>query len=361
MIVKNESECILDCLASVKDKIDYWVIFDTGSNDGTQKLIRNFMKDVPGELHESPWVDFAHNRNEVFNIAKNKADYSLFIDADEKLMFLDESLFSKLDKDCYMFVVREPTGFDYHRMGLVNNRLDWKWVGAVHEAIVCEYIKSHEILSGVVNLSDTRKGNRSKDPHKYLKDALVLEKALEKEPNNWRYRYYLGQSYFNAGCPELALKNYEIRSKMGGSEEEVYHSMFCIARLQEILKKPSNLVISSYLEAYRYRPSRAEPLFYLAKYYIGRQDYKKAYGALKFAAPIPISKDGLFVETWIYDWGVLYHLAECCSYLSKHSELNQLIERLLCKPLTTPCMETVKKVKADMQSSEKQVSSLSLK
>ena len=40
MIVKNESKIIKRCLDSVKDHIDYWVIVDTGSTDGTQDIIK---------------------------------------------------------------------------------------------------------------------------------------------------------------------------------------------------------------------------------------------------------------------------------------------------------------------------------
>src|ERR1700732_422892 len=59
MIVKDETRVIRRCLESVKPVIDYWVIVDTGSTDGTQAMIKDFMKDVPGELQERPWVDFA--------------------------------------------------------------------------------------------------------------------------------------------------------------------------------------------------------------------------------------------------------------------------------------------------------------
>ena len=76
MIVKNESAIIARCLESVIPFIDYWVIVDTGSTDGTQAIIKKFMsaKKIPGKLYEKPWVDFAHNRNEAMKFAKNRAN-----------------------------------------------------------------------------------------------------------------------------------------------------------------------------------------------------------------------------------------------------------------------------------------------
>src|SRR5271154_6929613 len=85
MIVKDEAPVIRRCLDSVRPFIDHWVIVDTGSSDGTQDIIRNHLKDLPGELIERPWVDFAHNRSEALAAARNKANYVLVIDADETL------------------------------------------------------------------------------------------------------------------------------------------------------------------------------------------------------------------------------------------------------------------------------------
>src|SRR5579883_2825669 len=108
MIVKDESPVIERCLASVKKLgiIDYWVIVDTGSTDGTQKIIKKFMKDIPGKLYERPWKNFAHNRNEALALAKDKADYLLFIDADEQLSVSDNFTFPSLDEDCYLIDVK---------------------------------------------------------------------------------------------------------------------------------------------------------------------------------------------------------------------------------------------------------------
>src|SRR5690242_19150411 len=75
MIVKNESAVIRRCIDSVRPLIDYWVIVDTGSTDGTQKIIKNHLKDIPGELYQRPWKNFEHNRNEALTLAKGKSDY----------------------------------------------------------------------------------------------------------------------------------------------------------------------------------------------------------------------------------------------------------------------------------------------
>ena len=92
MIVKNESKTIQRCIESVERFIDYWVIVDTGSSDGTQEIIQNLMKEkgIPGELHEREWVDYSTNRNQSLELAKGKADYRLIIDADDVLAYKDE-------------------------------------------------------------------------------------------------------------------------------------------------------------------------------------------------------------------------------------------------------------------------------
>src|SRR5207253_8341109 len=82
MIVKNEAAVIGRCLDSVKGIINHWVICDTGSTDGTQQVIEESLRGIPGQLEQVPWVDSGHNRTQALKFAKGKADYHLLIDAD---------------------------------------------------------------------------------------------------------------------------------------------------------------------------------------------------------------------------------------------------------------------------------------
>lgn len=331
MIVKNETRVIRRCLESVKPIIDYWVIVDTGSTDGTQEMIKEFMKDVPGELHERPWVDFAHNRNQALDFAKNKADYVLIIDADEVLERDSNFALPELDKDFY-YITTKYGGTRYVRVQLVNNHLDWRWGGVVHEAIDCLQAKTMDTLQGIANVVFTD-GFRSTDPQKYHKDALVLEAALAKEPNNTRNQFYLAQSYRDAQEYELALKHYKKRFEMGGWDEERFWSLMQIALIQEWLEMDSATVIEGYKKAFAFRPTRVEPLYHLCNYYrqkVGncRESYKVAREGLAIQMP----KDVLFIDSWIYDYGLLLEYSIACYWTEKYVEAQVASLLILSKP-----------------------------
>ena len=318
MIVKDEAPVILRCLNSVKPIIDYWVIVDTGSSDGTQDLIRSFMQDVPGELHESNWVNFSHNRNEALLLAKNKGDYVLFIDADEELSFTNNFILPELYEDGYCIQI-QFNGMSYNRTMLINNQLDWKWEGVLHEYIMCKNAHKFSLLDGITNIVHTD-GHRSTDPLKYEKDALLLESALRNEPNNERYLFYLAQSYKDAGEYELAIRNYQRRIDLGGWSEEVFWSMFQIGLMQELLDSPTYIVIDSYYKAYLYRTSRAEPLYRIATLLRKENAFKEAYEISQKALLIKKPSDILFVEHWIYDWGLLFEFSISAYWVHRYNE-----------------------------------------
>lgn len=213
MIVKDESPVIKRCLESTKPYIDYWVIVDTGSTDGTQAIIKEMLKDIPGELYERPWVNFGHNRDEALQLAKGKADYLMFIDADEYLVPDLAFHFPKLTYDVYLFR-NYYEGISFTRFHLAKSHPSLRWEGVIHEYLVTPEQSTFAILAGLSNFSTTE-GARSRDPAKFLKDAMTLENELKKDPNNPRHVFYLAQSYRCFGNKEEALKNYLRRAEMG--------------------------------------------------------------------------------------------------------------------------------------------------
>lgn len=335
MIVKNESAVIERCLTSVLPIIDYWVIVDTGSTDGTQQKIKNFMKEkgIQGELFERPWVNFAHNRNEAVELAKNKADFLFFIDADEYITYADDFTLPQLDKDYYA-VVTKGYGIKFVRVLLINNHLEWKWKGVLHEQLSPFTSRSHAFLEKLVN-NFTTAGARGKDPQKHQRDVDILEAALKEEPNNSRYVYYLAHSYFAAENLNSALQNYEkcvqMLEKEEGTEEEIFSCLLQIAKLYEALEKPENIVIDSYKCAFEHRKTRSEPLYHLAHYYRCKGKYREGYAIAKIGLSIPCPQDLYFVEEWMYDFGILFELSTCAYAEERYQEAQKACHLLLRK------------------------------
>ena len=80
MIVKNEEETLPQCLEPVKDVFDQIVVVDTGSEDNTVEIAKNY----GAEVHYFPWIDdFSAARNESLKHATG--DWIFWLDADDRM------------------------------------------------------------------------------------------------------------------------------------------------------------------------------------------------------------------------------------------------------------------------------------
>lgn len=341
MIVKNESDVVLRCLDSVIDVIDYWVIVDTGSSDDTIEKITNFLQKIPGEMHQRPWRNFGENRSEAYLLAKGKADYILFMDADDVLTFSKEKTFGKLEKDCYRFW-RGTKTFSYLKPQLVKANLPWKWIGVTHEYLDCSLPYSYTTLENV-SYSTKKGGACSKHPiRKFLRNICLLEADLKKDPKNARSVFYLAESYRDAGMPEKSLAYYQKRIQMGGWQEEVFWSYLQTAKLLDKLGLSKNVVKQAYKDAHFYRRKRVEPVYYLAKIYNSLSQYKKAYNLIsEYKEKWKGGKDTLFNMDWIETYALDLELSVSAHYLGKYLEAKKVSENLLKKKNLSPSIKSL--------------------
>lgn len=354
MIVKNEHHVIDRCIESVRPMLDSWLIVDTGSTDGTQQYIRELFGSVPGELIERPWVDFAHNRTEALQYAAWRADYLLIIDADEVLQCTCPLPLPILDADAYDFELVSGA-IVYYKTQLVRSTLPWRFEGVVHEHIVTDKPCSRQRLPGVRTLR-IPDGARSQDPLTYRKDALLLEGALLQQPGHARHMFYLAQSYMDAGELELAADRYEKRVALAGWDEEVWSSLYQIARLEDMRGHEWSKVLAAYLRAFQFRPARAEPLFRIGIHYQAQSEYALAYLFFAQAVSIPFpTADILFVEQSVYKFFLPLEFAVAAFYVGRHDEAIQACNDLLQQTDLTP--EQVEQVTRNRQFSLNAVAS----
>ena len=340
MIVKNEAAVIERCLASLSAHIEHWVIVDTGSTDGTQALVRNALKDIPGTLFERPWLNFGHNRSEALALAQPHGDYLLFIDADEVLDVPSDFAWPTLAQPAYRFECRYA-GLQYQRNALISTRLPWKWVGVLHEYLDSQKPHHWELLPGP-KIMVSHDGARAKDPSTYLKDIALLEQGLVKEPGNTRYLFYLAQSLKDAGQLAPSRERYLQRAAAGGWEEERWTAQFRAAQLAELLGLELAQVRSEYLQAFQARPQRAEPLYELARCHRHRGEYALAHMFAQQATSIPLPDDILFVDTTVYDWRAWDELAVAASFMPSQREIGVAAMRKLLQDQRYPAEEAVR-------------------
>jgi hypothetical protein len=329
MIVKNEAGVIRRCLDSARPLIDYVMIIDTGSTDGTEDVIRGWLRDVgmPGEVLSSPWKDFATNRTEALEALRKvtSIDYAITIDADE-IFVLDHGLDidrfkGGLAKDLYDLKVHSGTT-RYLRAQLFRNALPFRYKAVLHEYLESPPGVSREIVTGLRTDRHARDGARNRNPRKYLDDAEILEAALKTETDPFlrsRYTFYAAQSWADAGEPQKAFDRYIERVGMGFWAEEIYVALLRAATLMEKLGRSPEDRLATLLQAYEKVPLRAEALHAAAR--ICRIQGWYRHGYLLAAAGVELEQpvSGLFVDQAVYDWQMLDEF-QVLAYWSGHYE-----------------------------------------
>ena len=319
MIVKNESQVILRCLRAVRPLIDYALIVDTGSTDGTEAIITQYLSEerLPGAVIDEPWRDFAYNRSFAVSKLRERAeiDYALVMDADDILIFADgfdaPTFKAALDKDFYNLEIHlGPTRL--WRPQILSNRLEFSYKGVVHEFVVGPRTVSAFGVASGMHIEAGTDGVRSRNPDKYRDDATTLEKALETETDEnirARYTFYLAASWMSVGEKEKALQAFLQRAGRGPRGEEVAISLYHAAQLKEALGYHDTDIIGTFLKAYEVDPRRAEPLHGAMRYCRLANKPHEGYLIGKHAINIPKPLGSLAFASWIYDYGVLEEFA----------------------------------------------------
>jgi len=287
MIVKNESHIIKNTLEKLCNKInfDYWVICDTGSTDNTPQIIMDFFKEksIKGELFYDEWVNFAHNRTLALQRAYKKTQLLLIFDADDEIVgniqipTNTNELF-----DEYHFKFGSEQGTMYTRVLLINNHKKFEFLSVIHEFLSSKESSKTTIINGDYHVVSGRTGNRSLDPDKYLKDALILEKAYKEAvaSNDFlfhRYAYYCGNSYRDCSRFEDAIKWYKIT--LGHEkqwEQEKYTACLYMAQCYRDLNQ-EDAGFFYLVKAFKYDSQRVDCLYPLLVHYCCENMFNIAY------------------------------------------------------------------------------------
>ncbi|HOO13104.1 MAG TPA: glycosyltransferase, partial [Bacillota bacterium] len=214
MMVKDEEKYLEECLQGLRPILDAvdseLIIVDTGSTDRTVEIAKKYTDRV---YHHKWTGHFGEMRNTVLKYAKGQ--WFFFIDADEIIddyadivdfftskrhkkanaaFFLLKNVLSKEDNDSYGYA---------HMLRFFRKDKEFHFRGAVHEQPVYKppvaYIKASAVHYGYLN------DDAGLMEYKYKRNVEILEKELEKDPENVYYWFQLAQSYGMYGDKDKGL------------------------------------------------------------------------------------------------------------------------------------------------------------
>jgi len=196
MIVKDEAKSLRSVLETAKPFCDRYTIVDTGSNDGTQEIVREVMGDMPGKLYHEPFEGYMKSRNRALELDgsdSNSAIFSLFLSGDEMLRDgakLREYLETQRDTniDCHFIRLALENGMSYQAR-ILRTGSKWRYEdfdcgvdevpvypedGGVSAAATGGFIE-HQVTDPIARMDQI-----------WEVQIPLLRAALERNPNNAR-------------------------------------------------------------------------------------------------------------------------------------------------------------------------------
>lgn len=346
MIVRDEEHIVIETLETVLPYIGYYVICDTGSKDKTvKKIIDYFNKhNIPGIILHHEWKNFCHNRTLALEACTGLSEYIWVIDADD-IVVGTINFPSIMTSDSYSLIYGD--GFTYHRMQIFKNdpAFGWHYRCPVHE-YPCSKLNntSNQVITGSYYIDSRRLGSRSKNPNKYLDDAISLKNYLKDAGDDYaRCVFYMGNSYHDhaqmTGSIDemlLAIDAYKERITLGNWYEEIFYSYYKLGQSYQYLNKkdskttPWSTVKDAYLNAYNYCKNRIEPIHEIVKVYNERKNYKEAYKYSKMVLGKPFPTEvTLFIYKSVYDYEMTIEFIKASYGFNKIAEAYFAAKKLL--------------------------------
>lgn len=374
MMIKNESKRITVTLDSVKDVTDCFVILDTGSEDDTVNIVKNYCTQNNKILHlienvfPSPF-HFSNARNAVLDFADDKADYLLLLDCNDELRgdnemrrFIDNY---KGVSSAFHICQEWWNGISldkYFNIRLLKSKNEWRYKGAIHEYIICPKAeeqlektkgnkkeeqlkdkKEEQLVSRIIGFSlyQDRTKDDDKSSKRFDRDDEILKaeykkyidttSLIENDSNGYnRNLFYYGQTCMCLGKNETAYNLYRERSSQeNGFVEEKYHSYFRCGEISKLLNHHWEESMIWYIKSYEYSSlifdfPRAEPLSRLAEYYNKNKCWELSFMYLLRCCDLLYPDNAiLFVDRRVYDYK-RWHLMSIAAYEIKQYKIGRI-------------------------------------
>ncbi|WP_017211323.1 glycosyltransferase [Clostridium beijerinckii] len=317
MIVKDEEKNLKNCLSKAANFVDEIIIVDTGSNDDTKVIAKEFTD----KIYDFQWCDdFSKARN--FSISKASGDWILVLDADEFISEVPKCSIGKfimdsLNKDKVgrirrVNVIEDSTGIRKYgeRVNRLFNRKYFKYEGIIHEQIVS--IDGRDYKAESVDISIEHVGYTKevlRRTNKIRRNIDLLKKALKNNSEDPYIYFQLGKSYY-------MLKDYEI-SNLYFEKALTFELNFNLEYVEDLVETYGYSLINSgrYSEAlvlencFEVYEKFSDFHFLMGLIYMNNAMFERAINCfLKCTEFLDSNVEGVTTYSSYYNIGVIYEM-----------------------------------------------------
>ena len=321
VIARNEERFIADCIDSARPHVDEVIVVDTGSTDRTREIAREH----GARVESFDWCDdFAAARNAAIDHATS--DWIIMLDADERLDPSSgpalraviaaappgtHSISPVIESRQLDSLSSASTTINVPR--LFPRRPDIRFVGAIHEIVTYLPDPAGTILAAAPQLRIIHFGydvGIYKDRDKDARNIALLEKAIEKNPDDGRMLYFLLQQHYTGGRHAEAAAVFEPflaaahRLPKVFTVEGYFLYLSLLIDLGETERVEAEIIRAREMQALG-----LNALDVLTNYYLKRQDFERAEACLlqMLAGDLP---RGLTTGEGLGGWASHLKLAE---------------------------------------------------
>ncbi len=277
MIVRNEEAILSRCLNSFKEIADEIIIVDTGSEDNTKEIAKQYTK----LIYDFPWInDFSAARNKSFSMAT--MNYCMWVDADDILprsqckKLLEWKNNASLDNCPDVVMLKYTTSFTedgtpnflYYRERLIRNSRGFLWKGRVHETIT---------PMGNVTYEDIYLEHHSNKTYYSERNLKIYEEMIsDGDTLDARDMFYYGRELYYHGQYAKAIDTLTLFLSMPNAFIE---NQVEACRIVAYCCYPLNLnhkALLFLLKGLSYRVPSGELCCDIGKHYMDRANYEEA-------------------------------------------------------------------------------------
>lgn len=325
MLVRDEASLIARCLYSVRSHIDAWVVFDTGSTDATEVLVRDILGHLPGEIRRVPFTTFSDLRNRLLEAAAGFAATALFLDADE-ILDVDDGLTRPAGVG---LVETGPPTHSFFPARLVPTHTRARFVDPVAEWLDTESSGVETAVAPGMRIWHLADGYRWRSSTTARRDMVYLETALSMGGDRIQTELSLAHAALRAGCRERAQEVLESAVARDTGNDPAWYARYLLALVLEQAGRPFDAAREHFTLAHEMQPDRLEPLARLVRMTQQEGDLQTAFALGQVGLEIRQPRPGYYVEPLLYQHRFRTRQAEICLALGRYDDAFELTRALL--------------------------------